>query len=95
MKIIGIIILLFELASCVDSTSFDYLESITDSNENSGDSRIGRRRSKRSANRCEDSDRCKNICDQMLDYSAERKDCYRLSLQEIGKIEEAFDILKE
>ena len=94
MRSIGIIILLFGLTSCVDSTSLDYLASITDSDGDS-DSRIGRRRATRSTNHCEDSDRCEDICDQMLDYSSERKDCYRLSLKEIGKVEEVFDSLKE
>ena len=95
MKSLGIIIVLFGLTSCIDSTNLDYLASITDSDGNSSESRIGRRRSTRSANHCEDSDRCEDICDQMLDYSSERKDCYRLSLKEIGKVEEIFDILKK
>lgn len=94
MKTVGLIIVLFGLTSCVDSTSLDYLASISDSDGSSSNSRIGRRRSTRSTNQCEDSERCENICDQMLDSSAERKDCYRLSLKEIGKVEEVFDELK-
>ncbi|MDE0151276.1 MAG: hypothetical protein OXK80_02105 [Bdellovibrionales bacterium] len=94
MKTVGLIIVLFGLTSCVDSTSLDYLASISDSGGRSSDSRIGRRRSTRSTNQCEDSERCENICDQMLDASDERKSCYRLSLKEIGKVEEVFDELK-
>lgn len=83
--------------SCVvDTGSLDYLASITDSDRDADDrSRIGRRKFSRSSNQCEDSERCENICDQILDYSKERRNCYGLSLKEIGKIEDVFDVLKE
>ncbi len=94
MKILWMIILLMGMVSCIDTGAPSYLASITDS-EGDSDSRIGRRRSVRSTNQCEESERCENICDQILDYSSERRDCYRLSLKEIGKIEEVFDELKD
>lgn len=91
MKKIWIIFLLFGVMSCTDD--LDYLASIIESEEDS-DSRYRRGRSTRSTNHCEDSSRCKDICDQILDYSSERRDCYRLSLKEIGIIEEVFDDLQ-
>jgi len=94
IKIIGIIILLLGMNSCVDSADLEYLSSISESDE-SANGRIRRQRSTRSTNQCEDSDRCENICDQMLDYSSEKEDCYRLSLREIGRVEEVFDVLKQ
>ena len=82
--------------SCVDTGRLDYLASITDSDKDSNDnSLIGRRKFSRSSNQCEDSERCKDICDQILDYSKERRNCYGLSLKEIGKIEDVFDSLKD
>ena len=83
--------------SCViDTGNLDYLASITDSDRDSDDrSRIGRRKFSRSSNKCEDSERCENICDQILDYSKERRNCYGLSLKEIGKIEDVFEALKK
>ena len=98
MKKVFIIILLSGVTvSCViDTGNLDYLASITDSDRDSDDrSRIGRRKFSRSSNQCEDSERCENICDQLLDYSKERRNCYGLSLKEIGKIEDVFYALKK
>ena len=91
MKTIWNIILLAGLVSCVNSSDLDYLASIEESEGNYNSSR---RRFTRSSNDCEDSERCENICDQILDDSSERRNCYKLSLREIGIVEEIFDVLK-
>ena len=85
-------------SSCVDSSQYtrDWLASV----DEGGSERVDRRRtraggSRRSKNECEDYDRCKDICDQMLDYSGERSDCYTLALDDIGKIQDVFDLLKK
>ncbi len=93
MKRIGIIFLLTALVSCVDIGAPDYLSSIGEETE-ADSRRLGRGRSTRSGNQCEDSERCEDICDQMLDYTSERRDCYKLSLKEIGIIEDVFEDLK-
>ena len=81
--------------ACVDTSNLDYLASIVDSDRDSDSRRrIGRRRFSRSSNQCENSERCEDICDQILDYSKERRNCYGLSLKEIGKVEDVFDKLK-
>ena len=65
-----------------------------------GDSRRQRSTGNRSSrqnrgNECEDFERCEDICDQIMDTSGERRECYKLSLEDIGVIEEVFDILKK
>ena len=48
----------------------------------------------RGGNQCEDFDRCEDICDQLLDHAEDKEDCYQLSLEDIGRIEEVFITLK-
>ena len=93
MKQIAKIILLMSMVSCIDIGQPSYLSSIDSSKE--GDRRIrARSRSAGSGNQCENTERCEDICDQILDYSSERRDCYGLSLKEIGIVEDVFDDLK-
>ena len=93
MKRIGIIFLLIGAVSCIDVGAPNYLSSITEEAETDS-RRLRRGRSVRSGNQCENSDRCEDICDQILDYTSERRDCYKLSLKEIGIIEDVFEDFK-
>ncbi len=94
MKIILSFAFLIGIASCTPA-EYSYLASIQGSQGEVEDLR--RNRSSRRTSRqnvCEDSSRCENICDRMLEYTDERRTCYKFSLGEIGLIEDAFDILK-
>ena len=53
------------------------------------------RRSSRFQNECEDFDRCKDICDRVLDYTNERTECYRWPLKDIGAVQDVMDILQD
>lgn len=77
-------------------SSSDYLSALysEEGEEDSRDRRKRRRGRVRTENKCENSDRCQSICDQNLDYTEDRRNCYLLSLDEIGDIEDSFDILK-
>ena len=46
-------------------------------------------------NQCEEYDRCVDICDQLLDHAEDQEDCYKLSLKDIGRIENVFISLKD
>ena len=53
------------------------------------------RRSSRTQNECEEFDRCKDICDRILDYTSERTECYRWPLADIGAVQDVMDILQD
>ena len=53
------------------------------------------KRSSRIQNECEEFDRCKDICDRVLDYTSERTECYRWSLADIGVVQDVMDILQD
>ena len=85
----------FFLYSCfIDQTPFEFSSS---GSARDRDSRTNRksRGSSRSGYQCEDSNRCKNICDRILDYSKERLECYNLSLKDIGDLESVVERLVE
>ena len=53
------------------------------------------RGSSRIQNECEDFDRCKDICDRVLDYTSERIECYRWPLADIGAVQDVMEILQD
>ena len=100
-QVIQILIVLFfvllagSFYSSCDSS--DYLNSLYSEDESDSSSRRrSRARSRvRTDNKCENSERCQTICDQILDYTEDQRNCYLLSLDEIGDIEDTLDILNK
>ena len=103
MKVFFVFILVFgvlvgTLSSCDSSSGLSDLVGLASEDDDEDDDRRRTRRGRsrgRSTNDCEDSERCQIICDQILEYTAEREACYYLSLSEIGRVEDVFDILKK
>ena len=105
MKKVLIVILVFGVSagvvsSCDSSSGLSDLVGLAseydDDDEEDDRRRTRRGRSRgRTNNDCEDSERCQIICDQNLEYTEEREACYYLSLSEIGRVEDVFDILKK
>ena len=95
MKHYSLFLLLIILSSCI-ATDYGYLSQVQSSQAEEVED-VRRTRSKRNPSRsnvCEDSSRCENICDRMFEYSSERRACYKKSLNDIGIIEDTFDVLK-
>lgn len=84
---------LFLYSGCVYTNAYLASELVSESTDEDRRRRAAVKRN-RSGNQCEDFDRCEDICDQLLDHAEDKEDCYQLSLEDIGRIEEVFITLK-